>query len=56
MIIRSEIDYALKSGEYQDGLKNIASQVSLLDTMIRTLLTITRIEKGSIQKEEVDVS
>lgn len=56
MIIHSEIDCAIKSGDYKTGLDNIRSQIYFLDTMISTLLTITRLEKEEIQKNEVNVS
>ena len=56
MVIHSEIDCAIKSGDYKTALDNIRSQVYFLDTMIGTLLTIARLEKEEIQKEEVNVS
>ncbi|OIP51933.1 hypothetical protein AUK10_04310 [Candidatus Gracilibacteria bacterium CG2_30_37_12] len=56
MIIHSEIDCALKSGDYQTGFDNIRSQIYFLDTMIGTLLTIARIEKEDIKKEKINVS
>lgn len=56
MVIHSEIDCALKSGDYKTGLDNIRSQVYFLDTMISTLLTIARLEKEEIQKERVNIS
>lgn len=56
MIIHSEIDCAIKSGDYKTGLDNIRSQIYFLDTMISTLLTITRLEKENIQKEKINVS
>lgn len=56
MVIHSEIDCALKSGDYKTGLDNIRSQIYFLDTMISTLLTIARLEKEEIQKERVNIS
>lgn len=56
MIIHSEIDCAIKSGDYQTGMNNIRNQLYFLDTMISTLLTIARLEKEEIKKEEVNVS
>lgn len=56
MIIRSEIDLAIKSGEYQNGMNNILHQLSALDAMISTLLAITRIEKEELRFEKVNIS
>jgi signal transduction histidine kinase len=56
MIIHSEIDCALKSGDYQTCFDNIRSQIYFLDTMIGTLLTIARIEKEDIKKEKINIS
>lgn len=56
MIIHSEIDCAIKSGDYKTGLDNIRSQVYFLDTMINTLLTIARLEKEELRKKRVNVS
>ena len=56
MIMHSEIDYALKSGEYKTGLQNIGKQIKMLDAMISTLLTIARIEKETTQMTDVNIS
>lgn len=56
MIIHSEIDYALKSGEHKTGLQHIGEQIKTLDAMISTLLMIARIEKEIPQMADVNVS
>lgn len=56
MVLRSEIDYALKSGEYRTGLENIREQINVLDMMVATLLTIARVEKEPVEKEKIDIS
>ncbi|NDK19926.1 HAMP domain-containing histidine kinase [Candidatus Gracilibacteria bacterium] len=56
MVIHSEIDCAIKSGDYRTGMDNIQSQIYFLDTMINTLLTIARLEKDELKKAEVNIS
>ena len=52
MSINTEIDYALKSRKYKESFINIKDQIKNLDSLISSLLSLTRLEWNNLNLKE----
>ncbi len=57
MSMSTEIDYALKTKGYEQGLDNLKQQLKWMNTLLETLVTISRLEAlETLSKEQTDIS
>ncbi len=57
MSMSTEIDYALKTKEYEQGLDNLKQQLKGMNSLLETLVTISKLESlNSLKKEQLNIS
>ncbi|HBB03597.1 TPA: hypothetical protein DCZ39_01665 [Patescibacteria group bacterium] len=57
MSMSTEIDYANKTKNYEEGLTNLKQQLKGMNALLETLVTITRLETlENLTKEKTDMS
>lgn len=57
MSMSTEIDYASKTGNYEAGLINLKQQLKSMNTLLETLVTISKLEAlENLKKEQIDIS
>lgn len=57
MSISTEIDYSKKSGKYDEWLVNIKKQISTMNWLLDSLLSITKAESmNSVSKSDINIS
>lgn len=57
MSMSTEIDYAMKTKGYEQGLQNIKIQLKDINSLLETLVTISRLEAlETLKKEQVDIT
>ncbi len=57
MSMSTEIDYALKTKGYKQGLDNLKQQLKWMNNLLETLVTISRLEAlEALSKEQTDIS
>jgi len=57
MSMSTEIDYTNKTKNYEHGLNNIKQQLKGMNSLLETLVTISKLEAlETLKKEQVDIS
>lgn len=57
MSMSTEIDYANKTRNYEEGLINLKQQLKGMNTLLETLVTISKLEAlENLKKEQIDIS
>ena len=57
MSMSTEIDYSSKTKKYEEGLTNLKQQLKGMNTLLETLVTISKLEAlESLKKEQTNIS